>query len=253
MKEGWKTRKLGDVCDILDSKRKPITKRNRIEGNIPYYGATGILSYVKDYLFDEKLILLGEDGAKWESGDNSAFIISGKTWVNNHAHVLRPYRDTLMDEWLVYNLISQNLMPFVSGMTVPKLNQGNMRKIPLPIPPLEEQKQIVAVLDKAFAAIDQAKANIEKNLQNAKELFQSKLNEIFTQKGEGWEEKELGDSTVCFKIFAGGDAPKENFSKEKTEKYNIPIYANAVKNNGLYGFTDSFRVSEPSITNKVRL
>lgn len=191
MKEGWEVEKLGDICDILDSKRKPITKKNRVEGDIPYYGATGVLSYVKDHLFDEQLVLLGEDGAKWESGDSSAFIITGKTWVNNHAHVLRPHRDRIKDQWLVYNLNGQDLMPFISGMTVPKLNQKNMRQIPVPIPPLEEQKQIVAVLDKAFAAIDQAKANIEKNLQNAKELFQSKLNEIFTQKGEGWEEKIL--------------------------------------------------------------
>ena len=91
--EGWEMKKLGEVCDILDSKRKPITKRNRIAGEIPYYGATGVLSYVKDYLFDEKLVLLGEDGAKWECGDNSAFVIEGKTWVNNHAHVLRTHKE----------------------------------------------------------------------------------------------------------------------------------------------------------------
>ena len=96
MIDDWKIRPLGEICDVLDNKRKPITKKNRIEGDIPYYGATGILSYVKDFLFDEQLVLLGEDGAKWESGANSAFIISGKTWVNNHAHVLRPIR-TILD------------------------------------------------------------------------------------------------------------------------------------------------------------
>jgi type I restriction enzyme S subunit len=193
MREGWEKRNLGEVCEILDSKRKPITKRDRIPGNIPYYGATGVLSHVKDYLFDEQLVLLGEDGAKWKSGDNSAFIIRGKSWVNNHAHVLRPQRKILDDNWLVYNLNFQNLMPYISGMTVPKLNQGNMKKIQIPIPPLAEQKQIVALLDQAFAAIDRAKANIERNMENARELFQSKLNEIFSQRGEGWEERSLGD------------------------------------------------------------
>ncbi len=193
MKEGWEIKKLGEVCEVLDNKRKPITKKDRIEGEIPYYGATGILSYVQDYIFNEPLVLLGEDGAKWESGDNSAFLVEGKTWVNNHAHVIRPDRNFLDDFWLIYNLNFQNLMPFVTGMTVPKLNQGNMKKIPIPIPPLVEQKQIVAILDKAFAAIDQAKANLEKNIQNAKELFQSKLNQIFSQKGNGWEEKTLGE------------------------------------------------------------
>ncbi|WP_431160863.1 restriction endonuclease subunit S [Flagellimonas beolgyonensis] len=216
MKEGWVIKSLGDVCDILDSKRKPITKRNRIPGDIPYYGATGVLSYVKDYLFDEQLVLLGEDGAKWESGDNSAFIINGKTWVNNHAHVLRPKRDILDDYWIVYNLNFQNLMPFISGMTVPKLNQGNMRKIQIPIPPLPEQKQIVAILDKAFAAIDQAQANIEKNIENAKELFQSKLNEIFSQKGDGWEVKTLGEIGTL-------TSSKRIFKKEYV-KEGVPFY-----------------------------
>lgn len=193
MIKGWTIAQLGEICDILDNLRKPITKKDRVEGEVPYYGATGILSYVKDYLFDEQLVLLGEDGAKWDSGDNSSFIITGKTWVNNHAHVLRPKRNIICDDWLVYYLNHQDLTDFVSGMTVPKLNQGNMRKIQIPIPPLQEQQQIVAILDEAFAAIDQAKANIEKNIANAKELFQSKLNAIFSQKGDGWEEKQLSE------------------------------------------------------------
>ncbi|MBT4361364.1 MAG: hypothetical protein HOD11_10405 [Candidatus Marinimicrobia bacterium] len=196
MIDDWKIRPLGEICDVLDNKRKPITKKNRIEGDIPYYGATGILSYVEDFLFDEQLVLLGEDGAKWESGANSAFIISGKTWVNNHAHVLRPIRTILDDNWLTYNLNHQNLLPYVSGMTVPKLNQGNMRTISVPIPPLPEQKRIVAKLDQAFEAIDQAKANVEHNLQNGKDLFQSQLNEIFSQTGEGWVESQLGNITT---------------------------------------------------------
>ena len=79
--------RLGDVCDVLDSHRKPITKKDRIAGDIPYYGATGIVDYVKDYIFDERLVLLGEDGAKWGAGEPSAFLVEGKTWVNNHAHV----------------------------------------------------------------------------------------------------------------------------------------------------------------------
>jgi len=195
MKQDWENKPLGAICDILDNIRKPITKRNRIEGNIPYYGATGVLSYVKDFLFDEPLILLGEDGAKWESGANSAFKITGKTWVNNHAHVLRPHRTVLADNWLIYNLNHQDLMPYVSGMTVPKLNQGNMRIISVPVPPLPEQKRIVAKLDQAFEAINNAKANVERNLQNAKDLYQSQLNEIFSQTGEDWVEQRLDE--VC--------------------------------------------------------
>ena len=79
---GWETKILGEVCGILDNLRKPITKRDRIEGKYPYYGATGILSYINDYIFDEKLVLIGEDGAKWFSGANSSFIVNGKYMVN---------------------------------------------------------------------------------------------------------------------------------------------------------------------------
>src|SRR5574344_2796423 len=85
MKEGWEYKTLGECCDILDRLRKPIKQSKRESGNIPYYGATGLLDYVNDYIFDDTLVLLGEDGAKWGAGDDSAFIISGKTWVNNRS------------------------------------------------------------------------------------------------------------------------------------------------------------------------
>lgn len=80
MKKGWEIKKLVEVCDVLDNKRKPITEKDRIKGEYPYYGATGILDYVHEYLFDEPLILIGEDGAKWKSGDRTAFIAEGKYW-----------------------------------------------------------------------------------------------------------------------------------------------------------------------------
>ena len=105
----WEWKKLGEVCEFKDSQRKPITASKRISGPYPYYGATGVLDYVDGFLFDEDLILLGEDGAKWGSGDKSAFVISGKTWVNNHAHVLKP--DSSIDyQWLIYFLNFSDLM-----------------------------------------------------------------------------------------------------------------------------------------------
>lgn len=192
MKEGWKYEKLGDICDILDSKRKPITKNKRVLGSIPYYGATGVLDYVKDFIFDEKLVLLGEDGAKWAAGDKSAYIISGKSWVNNHAHALRPNRDIITDEYLTYYLNFSDLSGYITGVTVPKLNQEKMRGIEIPIPPLPEQERIVSLLDAEFAKIDAIKANAEKQLQDAKALFQSALKDYLTPK-EGWEEKTLGE------------------------------------------------------------
>ena len=139
---GWMDVPLGELCDILDSERKPITKRDRISGEIPYYGATGIQDYVDGFIFDEPLVLVGEDGAKWGAGERTAFAVSGKCWVNNHAHVLRPRRRALLDYWLISFLNHSDLKEFVSGLTVPKLNQGNLREIPIPLPPLKIQKTL---------------------------------------------------------------------------------------------------------------
>jgi type I restriction enzyme S subunit len=191
MKAGWQTKPLSNLCDILDNRRKPITKCDRKAGPYPYYGATGILDYVNGYLFDEPLILVGEDGAKWASGDNTAFAVEGKCWVNNHAHVLRPHRSVLLDNWLIHFLVHSDLSEFVSGLTVPKLNQGSLREIAVPVPPLPEQQRIVTLLDEAFDGIATAKANAEKNLQNARAIFESHLQSVFTQRGAGWVEKKL--------------------------------------------------------------
>ena len=176
---GWEIKTLGEVCEIFDNQRKPITRKNRIEGTIPYYGATGILSYVKNYIFDEQLVLLGEDGAKWQSGEKSAFIIKGKSWVNNHAHVIKPQKAILNDNWLVYNLNFQNLIPFVSGMTVPKLNQTNMKQIKIPLPPLAEQEKIIRLLDKLQEKTLQLEQNYQKELLNSSELKKVALDKAF--------------------------------------------------------------------------
>lgn len=217
MKEGWTYKKLGEVCEILDSRRKPIAKSKRETGTIPYYGASGLLDYVKDYIFDERLVLLGEDGAKWGSGENSSYIIEGKSWVNNHAHALKPKRDILVDELLVYYLNFSNLLPYITGVTVPKLNQEKMCSIEIPIGPIDDQLSIVSRLDAAFAHIDALKANAEKQLAEARQLFQAELTECMRPK-EGWEEKKLGE--VCEVI--SGQSPEGKFYN--TEGNGTPFY-----------------------------
>ena len=154
----FETEELGNIVEVLDSLRKPITKSDRTEGEYPYYGATGILDYVHEYIFDEKLVLVGEDGAKWESGDKTAFIAEGKYWVNNHAHVLRPIRTKVLDLFLVEMLNYMDLSPFITGVTVPKLNQAKLRSIQIPLPPLTIQEEIVAEIEGYQKIIDGAKA-----------------------------------------------------------------------------------------------
>ncbi len=218
MKAGWKTQLLGELCDILDSQRKPITKRDRSAGEYPYYGATGIVDYVDDFIFDEPLVLVGEDGAKWASGENTAFSIDGKCWVNNHAHVLRPHRKTVVDTWIVNFLNHSDLSEFVSGLTVPKLNQGNLREIPVPIPPLPEQQRIVGILDEAFDGIATAKANAEKNLKNARALFESHLQSVFTQRGAGWVVKTVDQ------ISTNLDSKRVPITKSDRKSGEYPYY-----------------------------
>ncbi len=218
MKQGWEVKTLGEICEVLDSKRKPVTKRDRMAGEYPYYGATGILDYVDEYIFDEKLVLIGEDGAKWEAGEWTAFIAEGKYWVNNHAHVIRPNRSVVLDNWIVYFLYFSDLHKYVTGLTVPKLNQEKMRSITLPVPPIPEQQRIVAVLDEAFASIAQAKANAERNLVNARELFDAVQKEIFTSGENDWEEKRIDE--VCKNL----DSQRIPVTKRDRKEGKYPYY-----------------------------
>ena len=153
--------KLRDLVEVLDSQRKPLKKADRAEGRYPYYGATGVIDYVNDFIFEEQLVLIGEDGAKWGSGENSAFIADGQYWVNNHAHVVRPKRDKLLDVYLTNVLNFMDLNPFITGVTVPKLNQANLLDIEIPLPPIEVQQQIVDELEGYQKIIDGCRQVVE--------------------------------------------------------------------------------------------
>ena len=142
----WKA--LGSLAENLDSKRKPITSGLRESGSIPYYGASGIVDYVKDYIFDGDYLLISEDGANLTARNTPiAFSISGKNWVNNHAHVLK-FETYAERRYVEYYLNSIELTPYISGAAQPKLNQKNLNSIKIPSPSLKEQERIVAILDK---------------------------------------------------------------------------------------------------------
>ena len=207
----WKTVRLGDVCEVLDKLRKPITKKDRVKGKFPYYGATGIVDHISEYIFDDKLVLIGEDGAKWESGEKTAFIADGKYWVNNHAHVIRPKTDLIIHEWIVYYFFITDLNPWISGLTVPKLNQGNLISIPIPLPPLEEQKRIVAKLDAVFEEIDKAIEIETKQLDNYDALQALILYSVYASLDENLIQ--LGDVCKFVRGPFGGSLKKEIFKE----------------------------------------
>ena len=136
------------------------------------------------------------------------------------------------------------------GVAQQNLSLAQVKSFEIPLPPFDIQKRIVAILDEAFAGIDTAIASAEQNLANARELFESYLERLFAQRNDEWSETLLQD--VCTEIFAGGDVPKGNFTKEPSKKYRVPIYTNGEKNEGLYGYTETARVTSPSITISAR-
>ena len=141
----WRYEHLEELCEVLNNRRQPITSSDRQSGPFPYYGASGIVDYVDGFIFDETLVLVGEDGAKWAAFEETAFLAFGKYWVNNHAHVLKPYAVNMT--FLVTYLFLLDLEGFVSGAAPPKLTLGNLRKIPIALPPeAEEQTRIAACL-----------------------------------------------------------------------------------------------------------
>ena len=180
--EGWVEKKLGDVCENLDNQRIPITKNKREEGNIPYYGASGIVDYVKDYIFDEDLLLVSEDGANLLARTYPiAFSISGKNWVNNHAHVLK-FESMISQKFVEYYLNSIKLDAYVSGMAQPKLNQRMLNSISVPYPNIEIQKSILGNINHLDISIQKLQTHYQQNLNNLEELKKSILEKAF--KGE---------------------------------------------------------------------
>ena len=145
--EGWVLTDIGELLTNRDSERVPLSLgvRSKQENKIyDYYGATGVVDKVDDYLFDERLLLIGEDGANLLSrSKDNAFFAEGKYWVNNHAHILDcPEKEVL--DYVAFLINSMSLEAYITGSAQPKLNQDNLNKIEIPLPPLEEQRRIIA-------------------------------------------------------------------------------------------------------------
>ena len=171
----WKTVRLGDVCEILDSKRVPITAHERKNGSYPYYGANGIQDYVADYIFDDELVLLAEDGGNFGSKEKPiAYRVSGKCWVNNHAHVLKP-KECLDVDYLCDSIKFYDVSTIVNGATRQKLTQSAMVEMKIFLPPLETQKQIAKQLNKCTTLL----AKHKQMLETYDTLIKSRFIEMF--------------------------------------------------------------------------
>ena len=162
-----------DSCEILDSQRVPITAKDRVPGPYPYYGANGVQDYVADYIFDDDLVLLAEDGGHFDEVGRVAYLVSGKCWVNNHAHILKP-KSCLNIYYLLNCLNLTNLSMEVNGTTRQKLTQAAMRKIKLPLPPIELQNQFADFVRQ----VDKSKLLFQQMVSKYDELVKSRFNEI---------------------------------------------------------------------------
>lgn len=177
----WKIVQLKYCTDCLDGKRVPIDASLRKSGIYPYWGAGRIMDYVDDYIFDERLVLLGEDGAPFfDDFRPVSHLIDGKVWVNNHIHVLRT-KDNVVDSYLVHALNSVDYHEYINGSILNKLTQSNMNRIKIPLPSYIEQQAIADYLDETCSKIDEIIAEAKASIDEYKELKQSVIFEAVTK------------------------------------------------------------------------
>jgi type I restriction enzyme S subunit len=234
--QDWDVTELWQLADFLDGQRKPIksSDREKMKGIYPYYGASGIIDYVNNYIFDDELILLGEDGENILSRNlRLAFIVRGKVWVNNHAHVLKA-KEGCSTEFLAEKLESLNYEQYNSGTAQPKITKGTCAKIKISIPPTKaEQTAIAAALSDMDALID----GVEKLLEKKRRIKQGAMQELLRPK-EGWKEVQL-DSVA--------DIDNDNLSSSSDPNFTFQYISLEDVDNGLLkGTTEMMFKDAPS-------
>ena len=225
--ENWVwVRLIGNVNSCLDGYRKPINSSERAKrvGKVPYYGATGQVGWIDDYLTNEHLVLLGEDGAPFlDLLKDKAYIIFGEAWVNNHAHILKSYFGEIGNVFLMHYLNMVDYKDYVKGTTRLKLTQGSMQLMPFPLPPLSEQQRIVERIEELFAKLDEAKERLQEVVDSFAVRKAAILHKAFTGEltkqwrrengvsDESWEEKKLGEVVL---LLSGQDFPPTKYNSD---------------------------------------
>lgn len=179
--EGWMETTIDKLSTNLDSKRIPITKSDRKRGEYPYYGASGIVDYVADYIFDGDCLLVSEDGANLLARSTPiAFSVSGKYWVNNHAHILK-FDEMATQRFVEFYLESVKLDEYITGAAQPKLNQKALNSVPIPIPRrIDEQSKIVARIESLAAETQRLESLYQQKLAALAALKKSLLHQAFS-------------------------------------------------------------------------
>jgi len=233
---------LNDCCEILDSKRIPLNseQREKIPGEIPYYGANGVQGFINNYIFDEPLILLAEDGGNFEQYEarSIAYKIEGKSWVNNHAHILKS-KNGFDHDYIFYSLEHKNILSFIVGGTRSKLNQEELKTISIDYPNQNDEPSIIAkILSTVDKSIEQTEKLIAKYEKIKTGLMQDLLNKGIDENGKirseethefkdsslgripvEWEVMELGK---CSKIYYGISLPLDRNLKTGIDIISLP-------------------------------
>ena len=179
--EGWVWASVEMLTQNFDRHRVPVKAKDRakLRGPYPYYGASGMIDVINDYLFDGTFLLIAEDGANLLARTTPiAFVVSGQFWVNNHAHVVKTF-GTMPMQYLGIYLNSLNVERYVTGTAQPKLTQTALNHIPVPIPPLADQVRIVAEVERRLSIIQKAESTVEASLKRIERLRQSILKQAF--------------------------------------------------------------------------
>lgn len=217
--EDWEVKLLKDICTFEDSKRIPIkeSERANMDGIYPYYGASGIIDYINKYIFDGDYILLGEDGANIvDRSSRLAFIVRGKCWINNHAHVIKPNSNIDL-YYLSEYLESLSYESYNTGTAQPKLNREKCNNILIACPPPSEQQHIAS----ALSDIDDLLSALNKKIEKKKNIKQGAMQQLLTGKKrlpgftEPWEEKKLGRIGYTYNGITGKS--KEDFGIGKSK------------------------------------
>jgi type I restriction enzyme S subunit len=250
MKEGWEIKQLGDVSQIVNGGTPKSKVKEYWDGNINWITPAD-LGKLKTVLVDEtprKITGLGLQKSSAKLFPESSIILSTRAPIGHLAINTVPMSTNQgcrgivpnenLEPWFLYYFLKGNvklLNDLGSGATFLELSTKNLSSVKIPLPPLPEQHRIVSILDKAFAAIDQVKANAEQNLKNAKELFESYLQGVFEKKGDGWEEKLLEN---CFKLKSG-----DNLTAKQMLKGDFPVFGG----NGIAGYHNKFNLSGSNV------
>ena len=200
--DGWEYKRLDDVSINYDSQRIPVKESDRLamKGEFPYCGANGVIDFVNEFIFNGEYVLLAEDGGYWEQNASSSYIMSGKFWVNNHAHIIKAKDEVISNQFLSKVLNYLDLRSYITGTTRGKLTQDSMNAISIPVPPIETQRKIVAILDKA----EETRRLRTQSNELTQKLLQSVFLEMFgdpVKNPKGWNTQKLG--SITSKISSG--------------------------------------------------